>query len=143
MTERVSNEQADLMARCGYDPIIQIGLAPPINASDLAADLLDARVEIERLRADRDCDGNGMTCTHRAALRRCHDLLERAQNLPFIDTNNEWDKWDADVEAELLACDKAGECPAVAAQPGGVTLNNPCPRCGYHDAALAAWREGK
>ena len=109
MTERVSNEQADLMARCGYDPIIQIGLAPPINASDLAADLLDARVEIERLRADRDCDGNGMTCTHRAALRRCHDLLERAQNLPFIDTNNEWDKWDADVEAELLACDKAGE----------------------------------
>ena len=134
---RVTTKEAERFAYSLLDKYVSS------EVQDLAADLLYARVEIERLRADRDCDGNGMTCTHRAALKRCHDLLERAQNLPFIDTNNEWDKWDADVEAELLGCDKAGECPAVAAQPGGVTLNNPCPRCGYHDAALAAFREGK
>ena len=45
---RVTTEQANLLARCEYDPMIQIGLAPPVSASDLAADLLDARAEIAR-----------------------------------------------------------------------------------------------
>jgi len=93
---RVTTEQANLLARCEYDPMIQIGLAPPVSASDLAADLLDARAEIERLRADRDCDGNGMTCTHRAALKRCHDLLETASNGWEINDGNE--KWPREGE---------------------------------------------
>ena len=46
--------------------------------------------------ADRDCDGNGMTCTHRAALKRCHDLLETASNGWEINDGNE--KWPREGE---------------------------------------------
>jgi hypothetical protein len=59
----------------------------------------------------------------RAALKRCHDLLERAQNMPIIDCEAR-DEWDADVEAELQPCDESGSCPP-AAKPDEV-----CGTCG-------------
>ena len=67
------------------------------EADDVAKDLLDARAEIAALRA---------------ALKRCHDLLQEAE--AFTDCDVQW-KWGAAVVAELLACDEAGECPAIAA----------------------------
>ena len=58
----------------------------------------------------------------RAALKRCHALLETASNGWEINDGNE--KWHEAVEAELLPCDVAGSCPP-AAKPAEV-----CASCG-------------
>ena len=52
----------------------------------------------------------------RAALKRCHDLLQEAE--AFTDCDVRW-QWGAAVVAELLACDETGECPTIAAAREG------------------------
>ena len=57
------------------------------------------------------CSG-GMTCTHRAALKRCHELLQEAQ--AYVPENEEWHDQVTEV---LLPCDEAMECPTVPSVP--------------------------
>ena len=65
----------------------------------------------------------------RAALKRCHALLETASNGWEINDGNE--KWHEAVEAELLPCDVAGSCPP-AAKPAEV-----CAGAGVTEGELA------
>ena len=53
----------------------------------------------------------------RAALKRCHGLIETARSLLRVDASTE--QWHEDAEAELSLCDEAGECPALAAAREG------------------------
>ena len=53
----------------------------------------------------------------RAALKRCHGLIETARSLLRVDDGTE--QWHEDAEAELSPCDEAGECPALAAAREG------------------------
>ena len=78
-------------------------IAPdPIEAErgdKLYDELLTAREEIARLRA---------------ALRRCHTLLQDAGH--WIDMDEHAD-WHEAMDKELLVCDEAGSCPAVKVEP--------------------------
>jgi len=47
----------------------------------------------------------------KAALRRCHTLLQDAGHWIDMDAHAEWH---AAMDQELLACDESGECPTVA-----------------------------
>jgi len=47
----------------------------------------------------------------RAALKRCHTLLQDAGHWIDMDAHAEWH---AAMDQELLACDESGECPTVA-----------------------------
>ena len=53
-----------------------------------------------------------MTCTHRAALKRCHELLQEAQ--AYVPEN---EAWHDQVTEILLPCDEAMECPTVPSVP--------------------------
>ena len=57
------------------------------------------------------CSG-GMTCTHRAALKRCHELLQEAH--AYVPEN---EAWHDQVTEILLPCDEAMECPTVPSVP--------------------------
>ena len=83
---RVTTEQArECLVACPIDTILM---------HDLAADLLDARAEIASLRA---------------ALKRCHALLETARDHWAYDDQVE--EWRNLVLAELSPCDESGSCP--------------------------------
>jgi len=56
---RVTDEQARILADGDYEPVVQIGIGTTINMAHLAADLLDERAEIERLKA-RPQPGEGV-----------------------------------------------------------------------------------
>ena len=51
MTQRVTDEQARILADGDYEPVVQIGIGTTINVAHLASDLLAARAEIASLRA--------------------------------------------------------------------------------------------
>ena len=53
-----------------------------------------------------------MACTHRAALKRCHELLQEAH--AYVPEN---EAWHDQVTEILLPCDEAMECPTVEAAP--------------------------
>ena len=53
-----------------------------------------------------------MACTHRAALKRCHELLQEAQ--AYVPEN---EAWHDQVTEILLPCDEAMECPTVPSVP--------------------------
>ena len=56
----------------------------------------------------------------KAALRRCHTLLQDAGHWIDMDAHADWH---TAMDAELLVCDETGECPTVALpQPGEVDL---------------------
>jgi len=82
----------------------------PACAEDRMAD------EIERLRA---------------ALRRCHSLIEAASS--WVDVY-EYAAWHTAAEAELLACDEAGECPTPPPTEGRDTCccGNPNDKTASH-----------
>ena len=50
--QRVTNEQARRLSESLFAACVQIGVGEAIDTSDVAADLLDARAEIERLRGE-------------------------------------------------------------------------------------------
>lgn len=50
----------------------------------------------------------------RAALKRCHALLEIANDL--FDITDQTEQWHKEAEAELVPCDEGGECPTVTAR---------------------------
>ena len=43
MTQRMTDEQARILADGDYEPVVQIGIGTTINVAHLAADLLDER----------------------------------------------------------------------------------------------------
>ena len=53
-----------------------------------------------------------MACTHRAALKRCHELLQEAH--AYVPEN---EAWHDQVTEILLPCDEAMECPTVPSAP--------------------------
>ena len=55
---------------------------------------------------------DNMACTHRAALKRCHELLQEAH--AYVPEN---EAWHDQVTEILLPCDEAMECPTVEAAP--------------------------
>ena len=57
----------------------------------------------------------------KAALRRCHTLLQDAGHWIDMDAHADWH---AAMDAELLACDEAGECPTVAATAAAARILN-------------------
>ena len=89
MTQRVTDEQLVRWTRSNDSAL-----------NDVSADCQDARAEIASLRA---------------ALKRCHGLIETARSLLRVDDGTE--QWHEDAEAELSPCDEAMECPTVEAAP--------------------------
>ena len=55
---------------------------------------------------------DNMACTHRAALKRCHELLQEAH--AYVPEN---EAWHDQVTEILLPCDEAMECPTVPSAP--------------------------
>ena len=55
---------------------------------------------------------DNMACTHRAALKRCHELLQEAH--AYVPEN---EAWHDQVTEILLPCDEAGR--VVVAEGGG------------------------